>query len=197
MRPKTWLSLLAICLTAGGARAQAPDPARNAAKQDARPVAADSRTWSNVVQGFGETWESAKQNGLREAEQSVAAHLRELEPTLDWVPAAEDLRRWGMVKEVKHEVVESPRLGRHHRVELLVEVTDRNIQEIRARDRDERALGRHLLSAKLLAALVGLLAAIAGFVRLEELTRGYYSGLLRLLLLLSVGLVAAGLWLVL
>ena len=53
------------------------------------------------------------------------------------------------------------------------------------------------LACAWLAALVALLAVGAGYFRLEELTRGYYTGVLRLLLLGSAGAIGAGLWLVL
>jgi len=179
MRPTAAVGLLAIYVLISAARAAEP-------ATPATPVT-DGTTWTTVSKGYGETREDAEQSALEEARRKVAAYLRQREPSLRWLPSIADLRRWNMIKSVRplDEKAEWPRCG----VAVTVEVSDKDFQEILRRD-------RHLLAAKLLAALVVLLAVAAGYFRLEEMTRGYYTGTLRLLALVGVALVGVGLWLI-
>jgi len=182
MRPTTAVSLLAVALLLS--RACADEPTLRTAP------AAHGATWTAVVSGHGVTREDAEQMALEEARDRVAAYLHQREPSLRWMPTVDDLRRWNMIQDIRHRDNQpSARLGPHPEVDVTVTVSDRAFQEILRRD-------RHLLAAKLLAALVALLALAAGYFRLEELTRGYYTGTLRVLALLGVGLVGAGLWLI-
>jgi len=201
MRPTICVTLLAVCLSVQGLCARTPAAERAAA------VAASSQagTWSVTVSALGGTRAEARQAVLDKAHREVADYLSQRDRNLRWVPPAEELCRWVNVREKGDPTVEqSPGAGALFKAEVTVEVTDKDLEKIlaqdeheRARERQEVVRGRQLLSAKLLVALVVLLAAVAGYFRLEELTRGYYTGVLRALLLLCVGAIGAGLWLVL
>jgi hypothetical protein len=53
---------------------------------------------------------------------------------------------------------------------------------------------RQVMLFRVLAGLVALLLVLGGYLRLEEATRGYYTGLLRLTAAVLLLFVAAGLW---
>ena len=182
MRPTTAVSLLAIYLLVSGVRAE---------DGTASPLSETrGSAWLGVGTGHGVTRETAEQKALADARDKVAAYLRQREPSLRWVPSVEDLRRWNMIERtIQREKTTPSRVGPVFSVDVHVAVSNRTFQEILRRD-------RQLLAAKLLAALVALLAVAAGYFRLEELTRGYYTGTLRVLSLVGIVLIGAGLWLI-
>jgi hypothetical protein len=78
-------------------------------------------------------------------------------------------------------------VGLMHRVALRIEVTPQDRREIEREDvkyqaglRQVRAHERQALLAKALAGVVAVLAAVAGYLRLEDATKGYYTAILRL-----------------
>ena len=187
MRPTIWVSLVAVCLLEAVARAQVPAPEKPAAK--ARVV------WTDEASGYGQNKTDARHFALEGIQAKVAARLREEMPGLGWTPSADDLQRWDAVQDVRSRP-DTPEPGSFE-VRLRVTLTEDTVQKIVGNDHRQRVQERQLLAAKVLAALVALLALGAGYFRLEELTRGYYTGVLRLLLLGSAGAIGAGLWLVL
>lgn len=202
MRPTLCVTLLAVCLSVRGLDARTPAVARTAKTA----AAAKGEPWSATVSAHGSTQDEARQAVLDKASQRVAEYLFQRVPELRWVPSAEELRRWVRVEEPSDPTLEQPSPGAlfQYKAQLRVEVSDKDVEEILTQEQRERARegqllvrDRQLLSAKVLAALVALLAAVAGYFRLEELTRGYYTGMLRVLLLLCVGAIGAGLWLIL
>jgi len=194
MRLTICVILLAICLSGRGLDARTPAVARTAETV----AAAQSLAWSDTVSAHGRTQAEARQAVRDKASQRVAEYLLQRAPGLRWIPSAEELGRWVSLQEPSDPTVDNTEWGgAQYKAQLRVEVSDKNLEEILAQDQRERASARQLLSAKLLVALVALLAAVAGYFRLEEWTRGYYTGVLRVLLLLCVGAVGAGLWLIL
>jgi hypothetical protein len=99
------------------------------------------------------------------------------------------------------KIVDEPEL----QVRLAVEVgepqyqqilrQDRKYQEeqrkLRAQQRKQQVLQRQLLLGKGLAGLIALLAAVAGYLRLDEMTKGYYTNWLRVAAVGFVGAVGA------
>ena len=181
MRPTTAVSLLAISVLVSAAFA-----AESGSSSAPEPGGAP---WTAVGSGRGQTREDAEQVALEDARDKLVAYLRQREPSLRWLPSLDDMRRWNLIKDIRHQDKPLEFHGRRYEVvEVTVAVSPRSFQEILRRD-------RHLLAAKLLAALVVLLAVAAGYFRLEEMTRGYYTGTLRLLALAGVVLVGVSLWL--
>jgi hypothetical protein len=81
--------------------------------------------------------------------------------------------------------------------QVRVEITGRYLQEVQKLAREERMQQRHLLLARVLVGLVALLMVVAGYLRLEDATRGYYTTLLRvaavgILVLAGLGLLVIG-----
>jgi len=200
MRPTIWATLLAVCLSTGVLHAQ------ERSRAPAWQSTGNGLLWSDEVFVHGNTKEQARQAARAQAHERVVAWLKQQDPSLDWVPAVRDLDAWVGLEETVGEEPEfvSPEVITQYPARVRVEIRNEHLKRIRARAEEERdrlrrevVEARHILSAKVLAALVALLAAVAGYFRLEELTRGYYTGVLRALLLLCVGVIGAGLWLIL
>jgi len=67
-------------------------------------------------------------------------------------------------------------------------------EEIASLDHQARRENRQFFLAKILAALVALFTAIASYVRLDEWSKGYYTGWLRLATAGFIGAVGAAAW---
>lgn len=92
-------------------------------------------------------------------------------------------------------------LGTMYRVCLRVGIPpgsqSRILQEektYQAQQRQVRAQQRQFQLAQVLVGVVALLTAIAGYLRLEDATKGYYTKWLRLAAVIFLGLVGAGIW---
>jgi hypothetical protein len=80
------------------------------------------------------------------------------------------------------------------KVTLQVEVTDDFLARAAKLDREQRLAGRMADLGRVLAVLVLILAAVAGYIRADECTRGYYTGRLRALAVAAVAAGAAAVW---
>ncbi|MFO0925619.1 MAG: hypothetical protein U0736_01100 [Gemmataceae bacterium] len=78
-----------------------------------------------------------------------------------------------------------------------VELTPKYVAQVQQVARLERMAGRHLLLARGLIGMVAVLLVAAGYLRLEDMTRGYATHLLRIAAALVLALVGVGLWLTL
>jgi hypothetical protein len=70
-------------------------------------------------------------------------------------------------------------------------------RQFRIMERKEVSKERQTLLAKLLAGLLAGLVAVAGYLRLDEATKGYYTTWLRVASVALVATVGAGAWLLL
>jgi hypothetical protein len=183
------VSLLTLCLCGPGLRAQG--------QANARPDARKPAPFNEAVSGYGTTRANAEEMAFETARARIIAYLRRSDPALRWLPSAAYLSKAGMVTEVSHTKDVPTSSGPLHEVKVRAVVTHDDIKEIQSRDRRERVGERHLLSAKVLLALLLLLAVVAEYFKLEELTRGYYTLRLRALLVVCLGLLGVGVWLIL
>ncbi len=162
-----------------------------------------------VEGGWKETSDEAWQSALEKAQVELLLFFQKRDPDFRWKPDGEYIRK-NLVsetsdeEEVKDFKDKDPRLGWMHRVQLKLQVSRRDKEEILRRDRDYR---RHLEDhqRKLIAeyrlygmgrgfaVFVAVLAGIGGYIRLDELTKGYYTNWLRLATASFIGLVGAGL----
>jgi len=154
-----------------------------------------------VEDGYGKSAEDAREVALKKAQDKLEEYLTQNFGRLDWSPVLgprSRLEEWGVLREVTPpEPVELGPGEPAQRVQVRVEITGRYLQEVQKLAREERMQQRHLLLARVLAGLVALLVVVAGYLRLEDLTRGYYTTLLRVaavgvLLLTGVGLLVIG-----
>src|SRR5262249_47504991 len=126
------------------------------------------------------------------ARDKVVAYLRSQDPPIEWRPSTEYVDK-NLVKErAQPKETQDPLLGNVFERTLKVEVDPKHFRDMVDMDRRERVSDRQLFLARILGGIVALLVAVFGYFRLEELTKGYYTGLLRvgaLLLVVGVGAV--------
>jgi hypothetical protein len=94
---------------------------------------------------------------------------------------------WVRIPEKEEKAVEhDAELGDYVRIRYQVELTQDGWQELGRLERTERGEARTELAARGLGLFTVLLGAIAAYIRLDEMTKGYYSGRL---FLVTTGLV--------
>lgn len=159
------------------------------------PAPGPNPAW--VVDGYDlEDPQAAQEAALRKAHESVEKYVREHYPTLNWEPTLEQLE--------KARVVQVEGTPGTHKLDNGEEVQEAHAKVEMTRDYRE-ALQRMVLhqhtrqrqwtAARGLAGFVALLLVCAGYLRLDEATRGYYTRLLRLAALGVLVGVGVGLWL--
>jgi hypothetical protein len=158
--------------------------------------------WTATVTGKGKTIQDAEEDALDEARSAVILYLRNLKPPVRWTPPPEFVS--GKLVTARHpadpekvEPCEEFPNGLVEQYTVQVAVTADLQREMVDLARRAQMQERMLFLAKVLAVLVALLGVAAGYVRLDEWSKGYYTGWLRLA---AAGFVAAGLvvglWLV-
>lgn len=146
------------------------------------------------VEGSGSTVSDAEQQALEKVYGSVATYLHSRFPSLQWTPSTDFIREKLVKNLAKDETRDVPDLGRVERVHLTVQVTPDDQKLILEKDRAYRVEHRALWLGQMLAAALVVLATIAGYVRLDEASKGYYSGWLRLAGTAVVATAAVSLW---
>jgi hypothetical protein len=161
-------------------------------------AASTGPTWA--VKGYGETVDDARERALEKARTSVEEYLENRYPNIGWQPTIQALLADSVVK------VDEPNPGNFvadrpgYEATAHVDLRDANlgklqtkVDQAREQAQENVIFWRHLLVGRILAALVALFLIVSGYLRLEELTRGYYTTLLRVgagaVLLLIVAMV--------
>jgi hypothetical protein len=148
------------------------------------------------VQGWGETKEQAKDHALEKVTERVEKYLRRQAPALEWLPSKEYISDHFLKEPAQRRRDKDAKVGLEDNVkcwEWAVEVAPQDWKDILRRDRDVRVHARMALLGKILASLVVLLTVLVGYIRLDEWTKGFYSGWLRVAAGL-LAIIAAGLW---
>lgn len=148
-----------------------------------------------IVEGWGETPEDAKQMALERARREILAYFAQQHQPLEWRPPLAYIQRH-LIKDsdpLQGDNLEEP-VRQWSGLRLWVEITPDKKQAILQQDRGVRSESRMLLLGKLLVGVVALLGAVAGYLRLEEMTKGYYTAWLRLSAIGFVSAVGAGIW---
>jgi hypothetical protein len=142
---------------------------------------------------FGEDEDSAKQLAVKDAQKELESWLRNRK--LKWPLPQDYVQEHIRDKEVVPDktLVDNKPMTE---VKLLIDINDADYQEILNFDRKEQRENNQLLLARIIATIVTICAAVSGYLRLDEATKGYYTNLLRLGSLAVVSVVGAGLWLV-
>lgn len=188
MRVFTWYCLAVPCLIVASA-------ATFVAPLFARPFSstAPKLRYQQDFEGYGLTPRDAETNALERACDWLSSNAN-----LGWTPTPEYLREKCMVQfgertEKKSQIAKEFG-GRLQVVQMRLEVYDEQAEQMRELARHERMKERQKGSLFLLIGSVCVLGVIGGYLRLEEATKGYYTGLLRFTALGVLLLVAAGLW---
>jgi hypothetical protein len=183
----------------GGRALPAPSPPPAVEARDDTPAPPDA-SWT--VTAAGGSLESARQKALKEAYDDFLQYLRNQNPPIEWKPSSPEFVRKHLKTEWKDEKItqddqsldDLQKVDRIYQVTLSVEVLPKHREEILKLDQRFHAEQRLLWLAQIVGCLIALLAAIAGYVRLDEWTKGYYSGWLRLAAVGFIGAAGAGLW---
>ncbi len=151
------------------------------------PPPPSDRAWEEPA--YGQTRNDAEQVALDLARKSVEDYLDRNFHDIGWKPTNEDLLQLGVVRiEVQppDPKLEGPR-KESYLATAHVDVSDPNLRKMQTKvDAARRArlepavTQRHLLVGRILGSFVALFLVVFGYVKLEELTRGYYTMLLRL-----------------
>jgi len=146
-------------------------------------------------EGWGQTREDAEENALKRAREKILAYLAANNHRLEWTPNLDYIKKH-MVKESEPEPSKNfgDGVGELQGMKLVIEVSPEDWQNMLREDRRVRSEFRMVVLAKVLAGLVAFLGAFAGYLRLEELTKGYYTAWLRLAAIGFVSAVGAGIW---
>ena len=138
---------------------------------------------TKAVTGYGETSDDARERALAKAFDYVDEYLQRNHPNIGWRPTIHRLLKEGVVK------VDKPTRGQFaekegYEVTAHVDLTKLgnlqiDVDQAREQAQENAVFWRHLLLGRILAALVALFLIVGGYLRLEELTRGYYTTLLR------------------
>jgi hypothetical protein len=198
MRPTFWFSLVALCVVASllrisATRAEGRGPAPAASGK----VAGRQVTFKEAVQGKGQTPDEARTSAVERARYVIAAYLESEFGEANYAPAAGYLHGAQIVplpQDIEVQQIPTDEFGRTYRADVKVELTQEQVKEMRAQARQQRVTQRQHWLGLGLAGAVSLLLVAAGYLRLEEATKGYYTGLLRLSALSVLALVGFFIW---
>jgi hypothetical protein len=188
MRTTRWASLVVLGLLLSGTWALAGDPKRSAPATAGRAAQGKKANPSWIVHGYGVTREDADRDAAENARVELMTYLTHQGLDLVYKPSLEFVQTAFIKEWVDDEQREVKGPGMVHDVSVRVELSPRDTREILRQDRQVRAQNRMLFLGKVLAGLVAFLAAVSGYFRLEEATKGYYTAWLRLA---AIGFVAA------
>lgn len=85
-------------------------------------------------------------------------------------------------------------LGSAFKVEMNLQMDNSFVEQLAQRERESRMTQRMHILARGLAVMVAGLFAIAGYVRLDEWSKGYYSGLLKAVAVVAVVGIGLAVW---
>jgi len=196
MRPAQLASLLALLLMVSGIQAGPRKGSEDVGPRvSGRPRPEPVKLASWQAEGGGETREEAEADALKNARARVLEYFAEQNIPLKWTPDVPYMRTHLMKasEEVKPQEL-GPGLGQWRKVQVQVVLDSQDKEDMLREDRMVRMADREFFLGKLLLVLVALLTAVAGYFRLDEATKGYYTGWLRLGAAGLVGAAAMGLW---
>ena len=198
MRPSLWIMAIPLALLAAGAlprAAHADDPPTPAEVVSGHVLRVDTDP------GYGTTKEVAREEAKKKACTWFQAYLDYKYGDIGWRPAPDELVSQGVVHLDEPTPWQADQI-QGYEVAAHVDLTDAALRRLQPEvdrqlreARDQVQFQRNALAARVLAGLVALCLVVTGYLRLEDLTRGYYTVLLRLGAGAVVLLTVAGLFL--
>ena len=194
-----WVGLVAMAVLL--TNMNAPECQARSSKAVAKPVKAPVERppdrEEDIVKGYGVNAATARDRALELAQARVRQQLAE-KLGASWHPNdrvldPEFLTRFEVVRslgEPEELVIEGDKrlVASYH-----VRITRDYLQEVARVVRQEQMSDRHVIAVRVLIGLVTLLLVSTGYLRLEELTRGYATTMLRATALVVVVVVGMGL----
>ena len=161
-----------------------PVPAKRSAKDNRNPVVA-------VVGAQKVSVEDAEYDALVQAQMELEKYLRSLDPPVYWKPRLDYIRNTllkGNVPVVDvplpegtaREVLEDHQVTSLKRAVFDIEITPTVRRDLLYHARQDLSWDRLLAVSPILGGVVLLLIALSAYIHLDERTRGYYTGWLRL-----------------
>jgi hypothetical protein len=153
-----------------------------------------------IVEGFGINMEDANKSAWEKANALVVEYLDNQTPALQWRPSSSDfIKKNFKIQPIKINDNDTnptiPDFGKMVKVSFRVEMTAESRKAIWEQEHHYRTENRQLFLAKILAGLIAVFAAFAGYVRLDEMSKGYYTVWLRCAAAGVIGAAGAGVWL--
>lgn len=198
-----WMALVVALVVATNVsvRTQASSSKPRAKPTKPAPAARTVEKPETIVDGYGETAEKARERALERAQERVEELLRERFDRLGWHLHPEQLDtdyllRFNVIQP-RGEPEPAPVKGGEKMLvaRYRIELTPEYLHELVRVSQQDTVQQRHLLLSRLLVGILAVLLVTAGYLRLEELTRGYATKLLRLGVVVFLSLVGAGLYL--
>ena len=123
----------------------------------------------------------ALDDALNVAAEKIGRHLRSRTRPIEWTPPPEFVRKH-LLRNVKEDTreVSNANAPLTYRATIEVEITNDGYQKIVEEERKARVEQRMWCLARIVGGLVLILVAIAGYIRLDDVTKGYYSIPLRI-----------------
>lgn len=171
-------SLVILWLLAGGigyASGQGRPPRVRVAASQAKK----EKVFVCDMKGRGESREDAEQDALGRAREVLHKFFHDQGNDLSWEPPLKYISDHLVKDNTALDPDDIQGIGPVCVVRLHVEMTASDYLDVLRQDRRFVSYQRMLLLAKVLAGVVALLAAVAGYFRLEEATKGYYTTWLR------------------
>jgi len=196
MRPAFLLSLIAFWAFMGCAVADQGGTAKSKRAQQAKAASVRDEDVIIVVQGYGKKKDDAFQDALEKAQTEVVRRLQAQDRPFLWTPSQDYIRaklaKWPPTVESEDKEIQG--IGAMVEANLTVKISRSDYRDMAQHDRQAISDWRMLLLGKVMAGLVALFGSAAGYLRLEELTKGYYTAWLRMAVFGFVALVGAGLY---
>lgn len=133
-----------------------------------------------VHTGFGVNEEDAYRSALEKARRDLAAYLAAQSPPIRWTPTIDEMEHVAHVAKEGGTKDFGRDVGEMYEAHVRVDLTAKDRALIAERDRSEQMEDRVWLALRILAAAVVVMAAVAGYVRLDDWSKGYYTTWLRL-----------------
>lgn len=153
------------------------------------------------VSGFGVTeekaWTQARNNAVTRSKELLQEHFAGSgwRPPVEQITAEELESRALIQKRGEVKRLEQPDAAWKFEATYRIELNDEYLRKLVNDARQQTVQERHELLARVLGGILAVVLVTAGYLRLEELTRGYATKLLRLASILLLALVGTGLWL--
>lgn len=203
MRPALVLTLIGCCCCVFLARMSithaSPRPPQEAKAPGENQVKAvvNGPVFKHEVEGFGEKDDDARNRAVERACDVVADYLRDTHNETDYKPKAEYLLELKIIPPTNDVSVTNAGLSElpnMKKATLQLQISPESVKKMCNQAREQRAEKRQHWTGLGLAGVVAFLLVAAGYLRLEEATKGYYTGLLRLTALVLLGMAAGLIW---
>jgi hypothetical protein len=146
------------------------------------------------IEGKGLTDEEAKEDAYRSARDRLAAFMVDQGSPTGWYPRVQDIDKLKPELKKGSEDIDVSGVGKVKQVTLVLSMKPAQFRQFQHDASQLLATKRMQGLGKGMGLFLGLLTALAGYFRLEEATKGYYTAWLRMAALGFVAAVAAGVW---